>query len=118
MLDGYYAASEAAFVGGSLVPLGGHNPFEPAARGCAVLMGPDDSHQLGAVECLRRHGGIVIANGARLAGEIGRVLGDDPTRERLARSALGAVNSLRGAAARTVHALEAQGLWPPRPAVP
>ncbi len=35
-----YAASDLAFVGGSLVPTGGHNPIEPAALGLPVLMGP------------------------------------------------------------------------------
>ncbi|MCP4695749.1 MAG: 3-deoxy-D-manno-octulosonic acid transferase [Gammaproteobacteria bacterium] len=35
-----YAASDAAFIGGSLAPVGGHNPLEPAALGLPVLMGP------------------------------------------------------------------------------
>lgn len=36
----YLAASDAAFVGGSLVPVGGHNVLEPAALGLPVLFGP------------------------------------------------------------------------------
>ena len=114
VLDAYYGASEVAFVGGSLVPLGGHNPLEPAARAAAVLMGSDGSHQLGAVERLREHRGIVIVDGARLPSELGRVLGDDQARADLGAGALRAVDSLRGAAARTVRALETHGLWPPR----
>lgn len=39
-LPTYYAASDLAFVGGSLVPVGGHNPLEPAALKIPVLMGP------------------------------------------------------------------------------
>ncbi len=35
-----YAASTVAFVGGSLVPIGGHNPLEPAAMGLPVVVGP------------------------------------------------------------------------------
>jgi 3-deoxy-D-manno-octulosonic-acid transferase len=35
-----YAAADAAFVGGSLVPTGGHNPLEPAALGLPVMAGP------------------------------------------------------------------------------
>lgn len=35
-----YAASDVAFVGGSLVPIGGHNLLEPAAIGLPVIMGP------------------------------------------------------------------------------
>jgi 3-deoxy-D-manno-octulosonic-acid transferase len=34
-----YAAAEVAFVGGSLVPVGGHNLLEPAALGLAVISG-------------------------------------------------------------------------------
>ncbi|SIN72979.1 3-deoxy-D-manno-octulosonic-acid transferase [Sulfurivirga caldicuralii] len=36
----WYAMADAAFVGGSLVPFGGHNPIEPAALGTPVLSGP------------------------------------------------------------------------------
>ena len=39
-LTAYYAACDVAFVGGSLVPLGGHSPIEPAAAGVPVLLGP------------------------------------------------------------------------------
>ena len=35
-----YAASDVAFVGGSLVPVGGHNVLEPAALGLPILVGP------------------------------------------------------------------------------
>jgi 3-deoxy-D-manno-octulosonic-acid transferase len=40
VLDGFYALSDAAFVGGSLVPVGGHNILEPAMHGVPVLTGP------------------------------------------------------------------------------
>ena len=36
----FYAASDVAFVGGSLVPIGGHNMLEPAALGLPVVSGP------------------------------------------------------------------------------
>ena len=41
LLD-FYAAADAAFVGGSLVPIGGHNLLEPAALGRPVATGPSD----------------------------------------------------------------------------
>lgn len=57
----YYQASDMAFVGGSLIKRGGHNPIEPALLGKAVLVGPhtfnflDITNQLlqvnGAVRC-------------------------------------------------------------------
>ena len=36
----WYRVAPVSFVGGSLVPIGGHNPFEPAALGSAILYGP------------------------------------------------------------------------------
>jgi 3-deoxy-D-manno-octulosonic-acid transferase len=36
----WYRLSPLAFIGGSLVPVGGHNPFEPAALGSAIIHGP------------------------------------------------------------------------------
>jgi 3-deoxy-D-manno-octulosonic-acid transferase len=36
----WYRLAPVAFIGGSLVPVGGHNPFEPAALGSAVIHGP------------------------------------------------------------------------------
>ncbi|MEL6585927.1 MAG: 3-deoxy-D-manno-octulosonic acid transferase [Pseudomonadota bacterium] len=37
----WYRLCSVSFVGGSLVPVGGHNPFEPAALGSAILHGPE-----------------------------------------------------------------------------
>ena len=39
-MDWWYRASAVAFVGGSLVPKGGHTPYEPAAYGCRIIHGP------------------------------------------------------------------------------
>ena len=36
----WYRLADAALVGGSLTPVGGHNPYEPALLGCAILHGP------------------------------------------------------------------------------
>ncbi|MDE2694250.1 MAG: 3-deoxy-D-manno-octulosonic acid transferase [Paracoccaceae bacterium] len=36
----WYRVAPVSFVGGSFVPIGGHNPFEPAALGSAILHGP------------------------------------------------------------------------------
>ena len=41
LLD-FYAAGDVAFVGGSLVPIGGHNLLEPAALGLPILTGPNN----------------------------------------------------------------------------
>jgi 3-deoxy-D-manno-octulosonic-acid transferase len=46
----YYAAAEVAFIGGSLLPLGGQNLIEAAAAGCPVLIGPHTWNFLQATE--------------------------------------------------------------------
>jgi 3-deoxy-D-manno-octulosonic-acid transferase len=112
VLMSYYAASEAAFVGASLVPLGGHNPLEPAAVGAAVLMGSDFGHQSQAVEALERHGGIEIATAERLAAALGSVLGQAAVRDARRRGGLAAVAELQGAARRAAGELARRGLWP------
>jgi len=48
----YLAAAQVAFVGGSLVPVGGHNVLEPAALGLPVLFGPHMHNFLAARELL------------------------------------------------------------------
>jgi 3-deoxy-D-manno-octulosonic-acid transferase len=51
-----YSLADLAFVGGSLVPLGGHNPLEPAVFGVPVLFGPYMEHSLEAAELLLHSG--------------------------------------------------------------
>ena len=112
VLNTYYAASDAAFVGASLVPLGGHNPLEPAAAGAAVIMGSHVSHQQSAVSALAAHGAIALAEAGTLTTTLERVLGDAGERASMASAAAGVVASLRGAAGRSVAELVARGCWP------
>jgi 3-deoxy-D-manno-octulosonic-acid transferase len=108
----YYAASDAAFVGASLVPLGGHNPLEPAAVGAAVVMGAEFGHQRQAVEALERHGGIRIARLQDLPSVLSSVLAGDEVRESLRSGALAAVAEMRGASRRAAGELARRGFWP------
>ena len=43
-LRALYALAGVAFVGGSIAPMGGHTPYEPAKAGCAIAHGPDVSN--------------------------------------------------------------------------
>ena len=54
----WYALAGRTFVGGSLVPAGGHTPFEPAAFGSAILAGPGTSNFAEAYSALDGAGGI------------------------------------------------------------
>ncbi len=62
----WYRLSPVSFMGGSLVPVGGHNPFEPAALGSAILHGPhvvnfaDIYDRLGAAKATREVDGDTL----------------------------------------------------------
>ena len=49
-----YAIAEVAFVGGTLVPIGGHNPFEPAQFSVPVIVGPFTENYRACLEALRQ----------------------------------------------------------------
>lgn len=53
----WYASAGICFVGATLVPKGGHTPFEPVAYGCAILHGGSVSNHAAAFEALDRQGG-------------------------------------------------------------
>lgn len=59
-----YALASVAFVGASLVPIGGHNPLEPAAFAVPVLVGPHMENQRAAVEQLAAAGAHLLVRGA------------------------------------------------------
>jgi 3-deoxy-D-manno-octulosonic-acid transferase len=69
-LGSVYGLATVAFVGGSLVPAGGHNPLEPARAGVPVVMGPHYENFREAVELLRG------ANALRLTerADVGEVI--------------------------------------------
>ncbi len=72
-----YAAADMAFVGATLVPLGGHNVLEPAACGIPVLFGPHTENvRASAAALLRTGGGMVVCDGDELAREWLRLLED------------------------------------------
>jgi len=58
-LEGCYAAADLAFVGATLVDVGGHNPLEPAMYGVPVVVGPHIAVIRGIVEELRSSRGVI-----------------------------------------------------------
>jgi len=115
VLSDWYRAAEAAFVGGSLAPYGGHNPLEPAACGAAVVMGPHDESQREAVRALERAGGIwSVREPESLSGAFEALLGHDDLRASRAAAALRVAAAERGSGARAVTRLRELSLWPVR----
>lgn len=102
-LAALYAAADAAFVGGTLVPIGGHNLLEPATAGVPVLFGPHTHHVAEIADVLESEGAAVrVRDAADLAVAWERLLGDPDGRKRLAAAASRVVERHRGAIHRTV----------------
>ncbi|WGG51253.1 lipid IV(A) 3-deoxy-D-manno-octulosonic acid transferase [Rugamonas sp. DEMB1] len=102
----YYAACDCAFVGGSLLPLGGQNLIEPAALGKPVLIGPHTFNFAVVTEdALAAGGALRVADAAELMAGTARLLGDAAARADMGRRALAFANQHRGATARTLALL-------------
>jgi len=102
----YYAACDCAFVGGSLLPLGGQNLIEPAALGKPVLIGPHTfNFALVTEDAIAAGGAQRIADASELMSQAARLLADDAARIDMGRNALAFANQHRGATRRTVALL-------------
>jgi len=112
VLTDYYTVADVAFVGGSLVPVGGHNPLEPAACGVPVVMGPHIHAQRESVLLLQRAGALECVEGAALSATLALLLSDPSERARRGDAARQAVDAMRGVADRAVEQLARWALWP------
>jgi 3-deoxy-D-manno-octulosonic-acid transferase len=110
-LEALFALASVVFLGGSLVPVGGHNVLEPAAAGCALLVGPHLESCRAEADLLARAGGLeIVADGAALATRLAALLADTEARQAMGRRARAAVTGLRGAAEADVRLLSEAGL--------
>ncbi len=69
----FYAAADVAFVGGTLVPVGGHNLLEPAALGLPVITGPYLFNTQDIANMFERLGASITVNNA---GQLGHAVAD------------------------------------------
>lgn len=94
----WYAATPIVFVAGSLRPIGGHNPFEPAQAGAALLTGPHRASFEESYTALIATGAAAeVTDAASLAAAVHRLLTDTATR-----------NTARAAARRFVAGQDAK----------
>jgi 3-deoxy-D-manno-octulosonic-acid transferase len=101
-----YAVAAVAFVGGSLVKVGGHNVLEPAAAGVPVLFGPHTAHVQEPAESLLRAGAARrVEDAASLGAAWAGLLADEPARREMADAARRVLEANRGALARTTALL-------------
>lgn len=104
-LASLYALADIAFVGGSLVPRGGHSILEPAQYGVAILVGPQTENFRDIVELFRSQDAVRIVSPADLSRAITDLLANDNQRLALGRRALETLQSQRGATQFTMDQL-------------
>jgi 3-deoxy-D-manno-octulosonic-acid transferase len=106
-LAALYALAEVAFVGGSLVPRGGHNIIEPAQHGVAVVTGNHTENFRDIVGLFQSRDAVRIVGLAELPLTLMHLLEDDRERRALGRRAKETIQSQMGATLRTVEELKA-----------
>jgi 3-deoxy-D-manno-octulosonic-acid transferase len=106
-LSSVYSLASVAFVGGSLIPAGGHNPLEPAQFGVPIVMGSNYANFRAIVEDLRAHDGIWITAKEDLANTLIELIQDGATAKAMGLRAKQVFDQQAGATERTVRALQA-----------
>ena len=102
-----FGASDIAFVGGSLVPNGGHNFIEPAVWQLPILSGTSVFNFAEVARLLGDVGALsLVSSAAELAEQVVLLATDSEERQRRGLIALQVANENRGALEKTVHALE------------
>jgi 3-deoxy-D-manno-octulosonic-acid transferase len=104
-LASVYSLAAVAFVGGSLIPAGGHNPLEPAQFGVPIVMGPHFANFRAITESLLAHKAIRIVPQEDLAATLIDLLQDRAAAVAMGARAREVFASQAGATERTVHAL-------------
>lgn len=106
-LAGVYALATAVFVGGSLIPRGGHNPLEPLAHGRPVAFGPHTHNFPDVTEAvLETSGARRVADAAGLADAMRDWLSDPAAARSAGAKAREAILERHGAVARALTLLE------------
>jgi 3-deoxy-D-manno-octulosonic-acid transferase len=104
-LAAVYGVADVAFVGGSLIKKGGHNPLEPAQFGVPVVMGPSFENFRDIVAKMREAGGIRIVKEVELGRMIAELLGDPAEAKAIGEAGRRVFEEQQGATARSVKAI-------------
>jgi len=103
----FYAASDVAFVGGSLIESGGHNPLEPAALKMPVIMGPHVFNFENICHELSEAGGLkFVGSAALLAERVDEFFEDEFYRKEVGLAAYNVVEANRGALGRLLDVID------------
>lgn len=103
----FYAASDVAFVAGSLVPIGGHNLLEPAALGVPIVTGPHNFNAQDIADLLISMGACLRVEGpAELIDAVSELLTNPDEAARMGRAGQQVLEENRGALQRLLVLLE------------
>jgi 3-deoxy-D-manno-octulosonic-acid transferase len=103
----FFAAADVAFVGGSLVPIGGHNVLEPAALSVPVLVGPHTFNFEEITRSLIQQGGADrVSSAEQLGPSVLKLLLDSDKREQMGQAAQQVFERERGAVGRIVSMID------------
>ena len=105
-LASVYSLASVAFVGGSLIPAGGHNPLEPAQFGVPIVMGPHYANFRAITDDLLAHDAICITEKEKLAKVLVDLLCDRTDAKAMGDRARQVFNQQAGATERCVEALK------------
>jgi len=100
-----YEFADLSFIGGSLVPRGGHNVLEAALFGTPILVGPHTENFRDIVEVFCRADALRVVTPQSLTATVLELLENDDERRALGRRAFEVLRSQQGATERTVNAL-------------
>jgi len=110
----FYAASDVAFVGGSIAPVGGHNLLEPAALGIPVIAGPYNFNAPDIAKLFVERDAIsIVTNGEELGQAVGGLLADTSRRQESGARAQGLLEDNRGALEKVLQVIEREAGVPP-----
>ena len=105
-LASVYSLASVAFVGGSLIPAGGHNPLEPAQFGVPIVMGPHYANFRAITEDLISHRAVRIAAREELSTVLIDLLNDPQASKAIGDRARQVFNQQAGATNRCVDAIK------------
>ncbi len=102
-----YAVGDVVYVGGSLIPHGGHNVLEPAAHGKPIIVGPNmfnfkDSYSL----LVNRGACATVRSEGELAEKLLQILSDDSLRQKMGEASYAIIKENRGAASSSINYLK------------
>ncbi len=105
-----FASADAAFVGGSLIDYGGHNPLEPAALGIPVIFG-QFMEQTGSKELLSDGAAVLVHDTAELTDALESIVGDENRARAMSLAGPAVVSRFKGTLARTLDLMETRDLF-------